>query len=87
MNLRYLSEYSIRQEAPYRKKPSILPFLFFGVLFIAAGIWFWIKKPDLFPEPAAGTAESTPVYQQTMDVLYITQTAVDISVSQKAIFR
>ena len=67
-----------------QKKPSILPFLFFGVLFIAAGIWFWIKKPDLFPEPAVGTVESTPVYQQTMDVLYITQTAVDISVSQKA---
>ena len=54
------------------------------MLFIGAGIWFWIKKPDIFPKPAADVTESTPVYRQTMDVLYITQTAVDVSVAQKA---
>ena len=67
-----------------KKNPSILPYLFFGILFIGAGIWFWIKKPDLFPKPAAEVTESTPAYRETMDVLYITQTAVDVSVSQKA---
>ena len=34
-----------------KKKPSILPFLLFGIVFIGAGIGFWIKKPDLFPKP------------------------------------
>lgn len=67
-----------------KKKPSILPFLFFGFLFIGAGIWFWYKKPEFIFRPADDTVESTPAYRQTMDVLYITQTAVDVSVSQKA---
>ena len=67
-----------------KKKPSILPYLLFGILFIGAGIWYWIEKPDLFSGPASDDAESTPAYRETMDVLYITQTAVDVSVSKKA---
>ena len=67
-----------------KKKPSILPYLIFGLLFIGAGVWFWYRKPDLFPKPEPPAAESTPLYQHTMDVLYITQTSVAGEVEKQA---
>ena len=67
-----------------KKKPSILPYLIFGLLFIGAGAWFWIRKPDLFPKPEPSAAENTPVYQHTMDVLYITQTSVAGEIEKQA---
>ncbi len=58
-----------------KKKPTVLPFLFFGVLLIGAGVYCWLKKPDILTKFTSPT-ESSPAYEQTLSVLHITQTSI-----------
>ena len=65
-----------------KKKPSVLPFLFCGLLLIGAGVYFWFNKPDFLPV-FTSTTEPAPAYEQTLSVLHITQT----SMAQNAVKR
>ena len=68
-----------------KKKDSrlgIIPVLLFGVLLIGASVWFWLRRPDT-PQ-AAPTEEVTPAYEQTLSVLYITQTAMQENADRRA---
>ena len=65
-----------------KKKPLVLPFLFFGLLLIGAGVYFWFEKPEFIPHFSMPT-EVTPAYEQTLSVLHVTQTAMEKSAAKR----
>ncbi len=72
-----------------QRSPMILPFLIFGLLLIGGGIYFLLTQPDIDLSSIFGvrhitSAEITPIYQQTMGVLHVTQTAMAESSAKKA---
>lgn len=71
------------------KSPMILPFLIFGLLLIGGGIYFLLNQPEIdlssfFEVKHITSGEVTPLYQQTMSVLHVTQTAMEGSAVRKA---
>ncbi|MBR6089583.1 MAG: SUMF1/EgtB/PvdO family nonheme iron enzyme [Anaerolineaceae bacterium] len=73
-----------------RKKTSVLPLIMIIAAIFAAGCYVWFSRPDLLSKllavrtgRSASVEESTPVYQQTLSLLYVTQTAMEEQSVQK----
>lgn len=83
-----------KSEFPATKKKgkkSILPLIFIMLVLIGAGVYLWLNKPDFlqdFPDwtkiVRKSEEEITPVYEQTLDILHATQTAMAVQAAQKA---
>ena len=73
-----------------KNKSNVLPILIILTLLISAGAYLWFFRPDLLKDLPKLSAkrdtqesETTPVYQETLSILYVTQTAMEIQSSKK----
>lgn len=73
-----------------KKKSSLLPILLVILALIGAGVYLYLNKPDFLNDlpklpqyHRSSEAEKTPAYEQTLDLLHITQTAMNIQSAQK----
>ena len=75
-----------------KNKPGALPFILILLLLIGAGAYLWFFRPELLDELPKLTSlkntqqnEATPVYQETLSMLYVTQTSMEFQASQKTV--
>ncbi|MBQ6517067.1 MAG: SUMF1/EgtB/PvdO family nonheme iron enzyme [Anaerolineaceae bacterium] len=73
-----------------KKKSSILPWLMIIAVLIGTGVYLWLNKPDFLKDlprlpqiTLSADKEETPVYEQTLSLLHMTQTAMSAESSRK----
>ena len=73
-----------------KKKSSLLPILLIVLALVGAGVYLYLNKPEFrnglpkLPQyQRSSETERTPAYEQTLDLLHITQTAIMMQSAQK----
>ena len=73
-----------------KKKASFIPWLVLIFALVGAGGYLWYTKPDFLKDlprlpqiTLTADKEKTPVYEQTLSLLHVTQTAMEAQSSQK----
>ena len=73
-----------------KNRSAALPIALIVLLLIGAGVYLWLNQPEFlndFPKISFKTkqteTETTPVYQETLSLLHVTQTAMEVQSVQK----